>query len=341
MRKWLKIVLWSITSLIVVFAIFGFAFYKRFVVHPPEYDFSNPKNLAESQLQDIEYLSLYPDYDKSFDTEAKRDSFFLKLEALKRKLPAPKAVFEMEIAKALAYADNGHTNISSGARARRLNSVPLRFYWFKEGLFIILAMEGYEEFLGKRIVALNGIPPEDLLFKIKPWHGGTFEGLKAKSPLFFMSPEILYAIGLGSTHNSIQISIEDENKNILTRQIFASKEEKDVPGYWVPYWLHPYKLIKGTKWKSCKPEGLTSTSIKDMYQNVYHEFIGDVLYVQINDNYNTEERNIRSYLKGVTSQMREKQPKDVVFDLRFNPGGNNYHLPWPFIRSLNDYLTND
>jgi len=72
-----------------------------------------------------------------------------------------------------------------------------------------------------------------------------------------------------------------------------------------------------------------------------HEFIENTLYVQINDNYNTEERYLRKYLKIVTAEMEAKQPIRVVFDLRFNPGGNNYHLPWPFIRSINDYLVGD
>ncbi|MEO0573517.1 MAG: hypothetical protein AAF039_17580 [Bacteroidota bacterium] len=338
MKKWLKISLWIMTVFIAAFAIFGFLFYKRFVVNPPDHTFAEPKNLSESQLQDVEYLSLYPQYDKSFDTQTKRDSFFLQLQKLKRQLPISKAAFEMGIAKALAYADNGHTNISEGARAKRLNNVPLRFYWFKEGLFTILAQEGYEELLGKQILTINGIAPEQLLTLMKPWRGGTPEGLKAKSPLFFISPEILNAIGLGSSSNSIQLTIEDENGNILTRDVFASTEEKDIPGYWVPYWLHPYSKIKNTTWKSCKSEKHRIIPLQNMYQNVHHEFIGNNLYVQINDNYNTQERHLRNYLKGVTDEMKARQPIRVIFDLRFNPGGNNYHLPWPFIRSLNDYL---
>lgn len=329
------------TSSVAIFVILSFAFYKRFIVYPPDYDFSEPKNIKESQLQDIEYLSLFPDYDQSFDTQMKRDFFFLQLDQLKSKLPVTEAAFEMEIAKALAYADNGHTNISAGARARRLNNIPLRFYWFKEGLYTILAREGYEEILGKRILTLNGIPPEELLLDMKMWRGGTPESLKANSPLYFISPEILHAIGMGSSPNSIQLKVEDENGNLLTRDVFASTEEKDIPGYWVPYWLHPYPMIKASKWKSCKAEMRKSISLQNMYQNVHHKFIGSTLYVQINDNYDTEERELRNYLERVTVEMEERQPIRVVFDLRFNPGGNNYHLPWPFIRSINDYLEVD
>jgi hypothetical protein len=125
---------------------------------------------------------------------------------------------------------------------------------------------------------------------------------------------------------------------VLTREVFASKEEKEIPGYRIPYWLHPYSKIKNTKWKSCKPERLTSIPIQNIYQNVHHVFIGNTSYVQINDSYNTDERHLRKFLKRVSEEIKEKQPIQIVFDLRFNPGGNNYHLPWSFIRSMNDYL---
>jgi hypothetical protein len=341
MKKWVKFTLWAIITIVLIIVIFGFAFYKRFVVSPPDYTFNNPENIKEAQLQDLKYIALYPDYDRSFDTQMKRDSFFSRLDHLTERLPVSEAAFEMEIARALAFADNGHTNISAGARARRLNNIPFRFYWFKEGLFTILSMKGYEEFLGKQILSFNGTPPEELLSKMKPWYGGTLESLKSRSPLFFISPEILHAMGFGKNANSIQISIKDDNGKVLTREVFASEEEKEIPGYWTPYWLHPYSKINTKKWKSCKPERLTSIPIKNIYQNVHHEFIDNTLYVQINDNYNTDERHLRQYLKRVTEEMKNKQPIQIVFDLRFNPGGNNYHLPWPFIRSMNDYLKDD
>jgi hypothetical protein len=87
--------------MVLIIVIFGFVFYKRFVVRPPDYAFNNPKSVEESQQQDLEYLLLYPDYDRSFDTQAKRDSFFSRLGQLKRKLPVSEAAFEMEVAKAL------------------------------------------------------------------------------------------------------------------------------------------------------------------------------------------------------------------------------------------------
>jgi hypothetical protein len=59
--------------------------------------------------------------------------------------------------------------------------------------------------------------------------------------------------------------------------------------------------------------------------------------VQLNENHNSDKRDIPSYLDKVTQQMKKKQPNQIIFDLRFNPGGD-YHLPMSFIESMNDYL---
>ena len=39
--------------------------------------------------------------------------------------------------------------------------------------------------------------------------------------------------------------------------------------------------------------------------------------------------------------MEDIELEQIVFDLRWNTGGNNYHLPWPFIRFMNDKLKPD
>jgi hypothetical protein len=341
MKKWVKVLLIAITSLIILLIVLGVAFYKRFVVYPPDHEFSSPASLQEAQQQDLEYLAMYPDYDKSFDTAEKLGLFRKHLDELSRKLPVTEATFEMEISKALAFADNAHSNISAGARARRLNGVPLRFHWFREGLYVILAREGHYSLLGKRIILLNGVSPEELLIKMKPWYGGTPEALKERSPLFFMSPQIMHAMGYGSKDNMLEIVYSsDEGKETLM-EIANDTVEKDIPGYWPAYWLNPHEKIKSSSWKSCKPEDLTALPFQEMKQNVLHQLINNSLYVQINENYNTPERHLEEYLDSVSTVVSDKMLDKIILDIRFNPGGNNYHLPWPFIRFMDEKLSSD
>ncbi|NNE29993.1 MAG: hypothetical protein HKN16_10165 [Saprospiraceae bacterium] len=335
MRKVFRIILWGLLAAFLVFLILGFSFYKRFVVLAPEHNFSTPIDQKEAQIQDLEYLSKFIDLDRSFDTDEKRNAFQLQIQKSKKLLPVSSAEFEMEVSKAFAIADNGHTNVPSGSRARRHNSIPIRFHWFKEGLFTILAQEEYEYLLGKRIEKIGGKKPMDILRLLDDYHGGLASDLKSQSPLIFMSPEIMHAIGFGSSPDSILLEFEVKGK-VDSTWVQASESGKDIPGYWPGYWLNPFQKIEGSSWKSLSNDSLLAIPLRNVRENIHHEWIGNLVYVQINENSNTDEKPLKSYLKKLGQEISAKNCKKAVLDLRFNTGGNNYHLPWPFIRFLKE-----
>lgn len=338
MKKWMKISLWVIGISVVLFVGFGYAFYKRFVVNPPDYSFDEPKNIKEEQQQDLAYLALYPDYDQSFDTDTKKTKFQKQLECVEKQLPLSKTAFELEVAKALAIADNGHTNISISAFARKINAVPLRLYWFKEGLFVILAQEEFANLLGQRVVKINGYSPDSLIMKMSTYFGGKDEFLKARSPLLLMSPEALYAMELGEHKDTLELEFAEAQNRISTHKISFSQLEKDIPGYWLNYWLHPSSKIKNSSWKTLVDSDKTALPFQQINRNVHHDYFGSTLYVQINEIYNEKDRSLKKYLKKVSSEAKRKEVTNYVLDLRFNQGGSNYSRPWKFINFVKESL---
>jgi len=206
MKKWLKRGFYSFLILLLIAGITFFAFYKRFAIEAPKKEYPKAQNSKEAQLQDLDYVSLYITVDRSFDTEKKRTAFTKEIDRLKTLLPLSKSEFEMAIAKLMAIADNTHTNIHPSSRARRLNAIPLRFYWFEDGLYTVLVQSDYKDLLGVKITAINGYAPNELLQKLKPWYGGATTRLKFFSPLYFMSPELLHTIGYGVSNNSMELT---------------------------------------------------------------------------------------------------------------------------------------
>ena len=336
MKKWIKRFLYVLLALLIVFGIVGFIFFKRFVVSPPEAEFPAPENIEEAQTQDLEYLALYPDLDRSLDTEQKSNQFQKGIRELKDKLPVSAPAFEMEIARLVAQVDNTHTNVAPNSRAKRLNAIPLRFHWFADGLRVLLAREEHADLLGARILQINGYQPELLLTQLKPWFGGANSSFKDSSPFFFMSPEVLYAVGFGENPDEIAITYLLEDTTSI--KIAASDLEKDIPGYWPSYWLN--KDLKDSNWKSVTETGQIAIPFQELEQNVIHQFFGETLYVQVNENFNSEKRDIKQYLSKVIQEAEDKSLKGIVLDVRFNPGGN-YHLVWPFIKSAKHLLSTD
>jgi len=76
---------------------------------------------------------------------------------------------------------------------------------------------------------------------------------------------------------------------------------------------------------------------QDIDKNVWHQFIKRGLYVKLNENANTNTRNINSYLDDVLKDPKSNALAFVVLDLRFNPGGD-YSLARPFIKGINKRL---
>ncbi|MBT8287789.1 MAG: hypothetical protein KJO00_07200 [Bacteroidia bacterium] len=337
-KKWIKRILWTIGFTIIILLAFGFVFYNRFVVSAPEVSYQPPKDLAEAQLQDLDYLSLYPELDRSWDTDKKVEDFLNGIEDLKDRLPVSLAVFEMEIAKLVALADNAHTNVSAAGRAKRMNAIPLRFHWFKEGLYIVMAKTEYNDLLGALVVTIEGQDPADLLEKLKPYRGGAETHLKYNSPLFLMSPEILHAIGLASSPDHLRIQCIDLSGNTFDMEVSASIEDKDVPGYTPEGWLVPKPEYKNSEWKNCIQTAAVSLPLMHLDRNVNHLFLDDKLYVQVNENWDTEESEVKPYLKSVIQDPEFKKLQKVILDLRFNPGGD-YHMVRPFINAVKTELT--
>ncbi|NAS29913.1 hypothetical protein GTQ40_02915 [Flavobacteriaceae bacterium R38] len=336
-KKWLKRILFLLTILIVISGIIFYLFYNRFVVEAPKKEFPVVVNTKEAQQQDLDYLSLYIDYDKSFDSDEKRAAFRQHIKALKSVLPLSKPEFEMVIAKIMAIANNTHTNIHPSLRARRLNAVPLRFYWFEEGLYVILAKLEYNNLLGKKILKINGYTPEELLSKLKPWYGGNQNRLKFFSPLYFMSPELLNAIGLGTSNSILNIEYLDFKGDIINQAISVTNDAKEGISYWPPYWLNISNQALKNNWQALITQDRIALPFQHIEKNVWHQFIKNGLYVKLNENVNTENLNISSYLDNILKNPGSKALDFAILDLRFNPGGD-YNIARSFIKKIDRRL---
>ena len=86
-----------------------------------------------------------------------------RLAALEAALPATTpAQFELEIARIVALADNGHTNAAALGRARRHNRVPLRLAPFIGDFFVLRARGANANLLGARLIAIDEQPSAKL-----------------------------------------------------------------------------------------------------------------------------------------------------------------------------------
>src|SRR5262249_36510012 len=126
----------------------------RFGGHIPEARYPFAKNDADANVQDVDYLARLTEVDRSFSDEARAESAGRVAKLKARAAPLQRGELLMGIARALAVADNPHTNVERAYWRAYLNSAPVRFEWFDDGLFVIRARETQESLLGFRVAAI-------------------------------------------------------------------------------------------------------------------------------------------------------------------------------------------
>jgi hypothetical protein len=168
-----------------------------------------PSNPAQARQQDLDYLARLPSVDRSFGPAAKA-TFAVQVAALRSRAgELTAAQFFLGVAQAVALADNAHTNVDPASWRMQLDSAPVRFAWFAEGLFVVRATAAHEGLLGAKVLAIDGVDPRLLAREGARYFGGTAEHARAMSPLVLESPEALHALHPGAPDDRLLLDLED------------------------------------------------------------------------------------------------------------------------------------
>jgi hypothetical protein len=167
----------------------------RFAVMPPAAAYPPPKDQAEANRQDLDYLGHFAELDASLTGDS-RAAFQQDREALlARAATLSKAQFDLGVARAVAHAGNADSNADPAGQADRFNRLPVKLEWFPEGLFVVAAQQSAASLLGSRIESIDGKPVTELAAGYRPYRGGgTDAATRLASTWLLQSPEALNAV---------------------------------------------------------------------------------------------------------------------------------------------------
>jgi hypothetical protein len=303
---------------------------------PPVPSLPKPRNPAEANLQDLDYLARLLDYDRSFGDEA-RVEFTRRLARLKEGAASmSRGELLMGIAKALAVADNPHTNVERGFWRAYLNSAPVRFEWFAEGLFVVRARQDHAGLLGKRVVAIDGMSPELIVRDASKYFAGPPEHGRVSSLLVMESPDALHNIYPPAPADRLVLSLDEAGK--VTHVVLPAVSPRDAPPV-----VRPGRLLSPESefaegqqvWKGAL-DGPVPPSLRAPSQNLYAQRLGeDVMYLHL--------WSIRSDTRGrldeqIAAALAPRSDwRRIVIDLRFDTGGDYPDL-LPAMKALPSHL---
>jgi hypothetical protein len=288
---------------------------------PPVPSLPKPRDAAEANLQDLDYLARLLDYDRSFSDEA-RVEFSRRLARLKEGAASmSRGELLMGIARALAVADNPHTGVERGFWRAYLNSAPVRFEWFAEGLFVVRARQDHAGLLGKRVVAIDGMAPELVVRDASRFFAGPPEHGRVSSLLVIESPEALHNIYPPAPADRLVLSLDEAGK--LTHVVLPAVSAREAPPVVRPgRLLSPEsQLAEGPQaWKGVLDKPVPP-SLRAPSQNLHTERLAeDVMYLHL--------WSIRSDARGRMDEQigaalaQRPNWRRILIDLRFDTGGD-------------------
>jgi hypothetical protein len=216
-----------------------------------------------------------------------------------------------ELMRLAAMAGDGHTYVLPfGARRIASRIVPLRFYAFADGLFVIDAGPGLEECIGARVESLAGIQAEELMRRIRPFVArDNDEGVLWAGPFLLRFVGYLEAISDRRFPDRVPVRLlERSGKRVALDLVPESPPRmRGLP-----------KLI-ASRLPGAPPPPLY---LRNVSSNFWFEPVSPTaLYVQFNQVQDGEE-SLAAFARRLGERLAEPRLRLLVVDVRHNNGGN-------------------
>jgi hypothetical protein len=286
----------------------------------PEYP--KPANRVEAWAQDLDALEhRYLAVDRSF-SPAERLAFIEALASIREELPRlDDAHITMRMASAIALAHNAHSRLYLLRNRTELRRLPVRVWWFSDGVRIIRATHEYERLLGCRVDRIAGIDVRHARDLVAPAFAGNPSWRDYMSAYSFTSPEALYGLGVTPTLDSVPMTVSGcagASLSVDIAPLPLVKSTAPVESWWdlSPDYPQPEPWLHA---KSGMAEYL-----RNPRQYYWFDFLPDlgIFYFHYNRAADMPEESVKVFAARLLAAFDKAKPKAFVLDLRFNTGGN-------------------
>ena len=237
----------------------------------------------------------------------------------------------IEMMKLIAKVGDGHTAISLGPKTRPefLQTLPIKFYLFKEGLYIIAVDPKFKELLGAQVLRLGNHTVDAVVTALDPLinRDASDMWVKERAPYMMRSLPLLNGLGLTAEPGKVQLTIRDQDgKN---REVTLASD-MSAPNIWNVQpspqgWINLPEIASS-------PEPLY---VKNMGTNYWFEYLPEsrVVYFQYNSVINDHQETLAKFSERLFQFINDHEVDKLVIDMRWNNGGNTF-LNAPLLKGL-------
>lgn len=223
-------------------------------------------------------------------------------------------LFEME--KLMFYMRDGHSYVLPTAGKIKSFFLPVQFYVFSDGTYIIDADGPYKDLIGCRVLSINGVALSSMIHDMNHYvHQDNKYTVLWFAPTFLRYRGLYEMYGLPAGSTEIKIILKNQNKRMLSRNIsfIPAGDLRGIPK------LFPSKMATD------KPAPLYLSDVQDFY---WFKLLPEwkTVYFQFNQVIDKEVA-IDSFAVRLDTFLQTIKPRLFIIDVRHNNGGSLEYLP--------------
>jgi hypothetical protein len=280
------------------------------------------KTEAEKWREDLRFMAAeMPKFHKNLFHTITRDQFDTAVNRLYERIPLlARHQIVVEMARIVAMIGDGHTNIAPTRDPKiGFRALPLKLYFFKDGLYVRAAAHEQASIVGSRVVGIGNASVNQAYKTVREIIGQDNE-MDAKffaAPLLVM-PEVLHALGLTADLEHVRFIVEKDGKE-TTVDLKPIGPAELLPPDTDTTWINNAGWVDARGNASATPLWL-----RDPTNKFWFEYLPDskTVYVQFNQVGNKENETVQAFANRLSGFVEANPVDRLVLDLRLNRGGN-------------------
>lgn len=225
----------------------------------------------------------------------------------------------LALMKLMVFLEDGHSAVwDFGEHPLFRAALPLRFFWFEEGLFVTAADPKYRELLGAQVQRMDGRAAEEILeawAQYLPRDRGNPQVTKTTAPYKIRKVAALHAAGLVKSPDRVTLTVRDLTGAVRDVIVEADTSEAEIwntlpaPSSWVTF---------------ASTLGSPPLYLRHMDRAQWFEYLPEhkTVYFQFNGVRNNPGGSLARFADSLIGFIEGNEVERLVIDMRWNNGGN-------------------
>jgi hypothetical protein len=225
-----------------------------------------------------------------------------------------------ELARIAALSGNAHTRAYILRNRGYWRRYPVRIWKFEDGWRVVAAQGEGLRLVGRRIVAIDGVPIADAQAAVRPLFAGNARWADYMATYSLTSPEALRTSGIIATDTATFTVRDEQGKLTLPlRPLPHAPRDRPEESWWFLSPAHPATA----GWQHALAGSALPVALQRVASNYWTaRCAGDLVYFQFNRAQEGAGEALIPFGQHLVDEIGDRPPRILVIDVRFNTGGD-------------------